>query len=279
MDNYLVHGTKLGIQCLRDYVKGQHLSSIAFFSSSQVDVVTNSPLCLAVYSFLAIRSSSSIRKRTLKLVALTYTLVASSKAARCLHMSKMITHSLTFVWYVWSSRVDTLRYCTTLCWDSSNEMLGISPSGWSPRILVPPWSLETFSSSRFGEARKLTSWWWCMRSMSCSNSYCSISVSNCWSACSISQVKSCSCDGSPCLPDANYSDESTTYMGVVSPVCTCCAPTVPIDDELPSPICAALVPFGVAPLTHATPSLFPPFSVSPSAFMQFTYFVVASSTL
>jgi len=103
-------------------------------------------------------------------------------------------------------------------------MLCISPFSWSPRISVPPWSLESCSSSRCGEAGKLTSWWWGMRLKSCSNSYCSISIFNCLSDFSISRAKSCSCDGSPYLPDANCSDESTTSMGVVSSVCTCCAP-------------------------------------------------------
>lgn len=60
--------------------------------------------------------------------------------------------------------------------------------------------------------------------MSCSNSYCSISISIYFSACSISWVKSFSCDDSPYLLDANYLDDSNTYMGVVSSICTSCAP-------------------------------------------------------
>lgn len=39
-------------------------------------------------------------------------------------------------------------------------------------------------------------------------------------------------------------------------------PIVSFVSMLPSPICAALVPFRVAPSTHETPSLFPPFSIS-----------------
>lgn len=60
--------------------------------------------------------------------------------------------------------------------------------------------------------------------MSSSNSRFSISISNTWSDCSISRAKSHSCNGSPSLPDVDCSDESTTYMGVVSSIYTCCAP-------------------------------------------------------
>lgn len=63
-----------------------------------------------------------------------------------------------------------------------------------------------------------------MRLVSFSNSYFSISISNYQSVFSISRVKSCSSDGSPYLPDASYFDESTTFAGVVSFVCTCCTP-------------------------------------------------------
>lgn len=63
-----------------------------------------------------------------------------------------------------------------------------------------------------------------MRSVSYSNSLRSISISICSSARSISWAKSCSYDGSPCLPDANYFDESTTYMGIVSSICIRRAP-------------------------------------------------------
>jgi len=44
-------------------------------------------------------------------------------------------------------------------------------------------------------------------------------------------------------------------------------PFVPVDVALPSPTYATLVPSRVAPSTHATPSLLPSFSYSPSAFM------------
>ena len=67
-----------------------------------------------------------------------------------------------------------------------------------------------------------------MRSMSFSDSCCFISISIYSSACSISLVKSCSCGGSPGLPDTNCFDESTTCMSAVSsiytshsPCCTC----------------------------------------------------------
>ena len=56
-------------------------------------------------------------------------------------------------------------------------------------------------------------------------------------------------------------------------------PTVPILVVLPSLVCAAPVPSRVAPSTHATPSLFPPFFVSLSAFTHFTYCIFASLPL
>lgn len=56
-------------------------------------------------------------------------------------------------------------------------------------------------------------------------------------------------------------------------------PIVPIFVALPSPICATPVPFEVAPSTHATPSLFPPFLVSLSSFGHFACHVVASFPL
>ena len=59
--------------------------------------------------------------------------------------------------------------------------------------------------------------------MSCSNSHCSISVSNYSSALSITQVKYSNCDGSRCFPDSRYSDESTTCTRTISSLCTCCA--------------------------------------------------------
>ena len=127
-------------------------SSSMFFSFARTDSVTNSPPCLAVFSSLAIHSFSAIRKWTLELVDSAYALVESAKAARCLRMSDTITQSSYCTRDVWSSRVDTLQDCKTLCWDSLNEMLCISPSGWSPRISMSPWSLRTCSSSRCGEA-------------------------------------------------------------------------------------------------------------------------------
>ncbi len=104
-------------------------SSICFFSSARADIFTKSPPCLATYSSFAIRSFSAMRKLTVELVASTYNLVASTKATGCLHMSDTITHSSTCAGHVWSSGVNTLRDCTTLCWDLLNEMLCISPSG------------------------------------------------------------------------------------------------------------------------------------------------------
>ena len=83
---------------------------------------------------------------------------------------------------------------------------------------MPPWTLETFSSFGCGELGKLTSWWWGMRSLSYSNSCCSMSASNCCSACSISWEKSCSYDGSPYLNYAIWYDKSTTCTGDVSSI-------------------------------------------------------------
>ena len=254
-------------------------SSIVFFNSARADVVTNSPPYLAICSSLAIHLFSTMRKWTLKIVASSYALVVSANAIGCLRTSDMITRSSNCIEDVWYYEVDIIRDYTTLCWDSSNEMLSISPSSWSPRIFVSPWSLGTYSSSRCSEAGGLTSWWWGMRSMSCSNSYRSISVSICSSDRSISWAKSCSCDDSPCLPNAICSDESTTYTSVVSLVCTSCTPVVPVLATLPSPICATLVPFGVTPSTHATLSLFPPFFVSLSTFARFSCRIVDSSPL
>jgi len=56
-------------------------------------------------------------------------------------------------------------------------------------------------------------------------------------------------------------------------------PVVPLLLELPSSICSALVPSGVSPLTHATPSLFPPLSIFLSTFACSSYCVVAYSPL
>lgn len=204
--------------------RDNNLSSIALFSSIWVDVVTNFLPCLSIYSSLAIHLFLAIRKQTLELVSLAYTLVASTEATGCLHTLDMINHSSTYVGDVWSSGVDTLWHNTTLCWYLLKEMFRISPFYWSLRISVPLLSLETLSSSGCGEVGKSTSWWWCIWSMSYSDSHCSISMSNFWSACSISWVKSFSYDGSPCLPDAICSDESTTYMSIVSSICTCYTP-------------------------------------------------------
>ena len=54
-------------------------SSISFFSSAQVAVVTKSPPCLATYNSFAIHSFSAMRNQTLELVSSAYTLVASTK--------------------------------------------------------------------------------------------------------------------------------------------------------------------------------------------------------
>jgi len=56
-------------------------------------------------------------------------------------------------------------------------------------------------------------------------------------------------------------------------------PIVPVLAVLPSPFYKSLVPSRVAPSTHATPSLFPPFSISLFAFVRFSCRVVASFPL
>jgi len=78
MDNYFMQGTKIGIQHPHDYLKGQYFIIIALFNSSQVDVLPNSLPHLAVCNSLAIHLFLGIKKQTLKLVASTYDLVASS---------------------------------------------------------------------------------------------------------------------------------------------------------------------------------------------------------
>ena len=154
-----MHGTKIGIQDPHDYVKGQYFIQYCFFNSSRANVVTSSVHCLVVYKSLAIRSFSAIKKRTLELVALAYALVALANAAGCLRTSYMIPPSSNYIGYVCTSGVDTLRNFTTLCCDSSNHMLCISSFGLSPRILVSPWSLGTYSASGSGEDGGSTSWW------------------------------------------------------------------------------------------------------------------------
>ena len=56
-------------------------------------------------------------------------------------------------------------------------------------------------------------------------------------------------------------------------------PGVVVPTALPSPICATLVPFGVAPLSLATPSLFPSSYVFLSTFLWSSCGIVASSPL
>ena len=56
-------------------------------------------------------------------------------------------------------------------------------------------------------------------------------------------------------------------------------PVIHVLVSLPSPVCATPVPSGVAPSTHATPSLFPPFSVFLSAFPRSSYHILESSLL
>jgi len=66
-------------------------SSISLLNFALADVVTYSPPFFVACNSLAMRSFSAIKNQTLKLVDLTYALVASSNAARFLHTSNTIT--------------------------------------------------------------------------------------------------------------------------------------------------------------------------------------------
>lgn len=141
-------------------------SSIDLLNSSLVDVVTCSPHCLFACNSSTMFSFSTINNLTLELVALAYDLVASTNAYGCFFTSDMIIRSSNCAGDTWTSRVGTLRDCRTLCCDLSKDMLCISTSGLSSRIYMSPWSLGTFSASKFGEAGGVTSQFWGMRSIS-----------------------------------------------------------------------------------------------------------------
>ena len=133
------------------------LFSISLFNLDLMDVVICSPPRLAICNSLSIRSFSSIKKKTLELVALAYALVALDNANRCLRMLDMITHSSNCIGDAWTSGVVTLRDYTTLFCDSLNEILCISTSGLSSRISISPLSFKTCSTFRSSEVDGLTS--------------------------------------------------------------------------------------------------------------------------
>jgi len=176
-------------------------SSVSFLNYAREDAITYFPPYFFIYSSLAIHSFLAIRKWTLKLVPSAYDLLPSANSTRCLHSLDTFMHSSNPPGDVWSSKVDNMWDCTTLCWDSSSEMFCIFP------FRLSPCSLGTWSSYWCGEAGGLSSWWWGMRWMSCSNSCCSMSISICSSACSVFWAKSYCCDFSPYLLDANCSNE------------------------------------------------------------------------
>lgn len=121
-------------------------SSITFLKYSLVDVVTYSRPYLADCNSLAMRSFSAIKILMLELVALTYALLASTNVIRCLHTSYMITHSSNCTRDTWTSGIGTLRDYTTLCCDSSKDMLFISSSELTSRISISltAWDLLCF---------------------------------------------------------------------------------------------------------------------------------------
>lgn len=113
-------------------------SSIAFFNSALVDVVACSSPYLAACNSLGMRSFSAIKNITLELVASAYAFVASAITAGCLCTLDTITRSRKRVGDAWTSGVGTLRDYTTLCCDSSKDMLCTSASGLSSRISLSP---------------------------------------------------------------------------------------------------------------------------------------------
>ena len=113
-------------------------SNITLLNYALTNVVTYSFPCLVACSSLAMRSFSAIKNLTLELVASVYALVSSANAGRCLHTLNTNTRSPICTGDTWTSRVGTLRDCTTLCCDSSKDMLCIFAYGLSSRILVSP---------------------------------------------------------------------------------------------------------------------------------------------
>lgn len=113
-------------------------SSVTFFNFALVDLVAFSSPSLVACISLAMLSFSAIKNLTFEVVASAYALVASANAVGCLCTSDMFTHSSKYEGDAWTSRLDTLYDFTTLCCDSSKDMLCTSSSGLSSRIPVSP---------------------------------------------------------------------------------------------------------------------------------------------
>lgn len=71
MDNCFMHVPNLEYNACMTVLRDNTSSSIAFFNSAWMDVVTNSPPCLAICSSFAIQLFSTIKRWTLELVDLT----------------------------------------------------------------------------------------------------------------------------------------------------------------------------------------------------------------
>lgn len=112
--------------------------SIVLLNSALSNVVTCSHPCTAACNSLAMHSFSAINNRTLELVASTYALVALANEVGCFHTLDTITYSSNRPRHTWTFRVGTLCDCTTLCCDSSKDMLCISTSRLYSRIFVSP---------------------------------------------------------------------------------------------------------------------------------------------
>jgi len=98
-------------------------SSITFFNSTLADIVTFSYTYLDACNSLGMHCFSTIKNHTLKLVALTYAFEALANAVGFLRTSDTITHSSNCAGDKWTSKVGTLCESTTLCYDSSKDML------------------------------------------------------------------------------------------------------------------------------------------------------------
>ena len=125
-------------------------SSISFFSYARADAVIESPPCLAICSSFAIRSFSGIRKRTLKLVAFAYTLVASTKATGCFLTFDVITLSFMNACDKWSFGKFFLCACRIFFCSSSNDGLYTSINWKSSMRTRSPHFLSTGTNTRGG---------------------------------------------------------------------------------------------------------------------------------
>lgn len=113
-------------------------SSITLLNFALTNVVTCSPPYFTACNSLTMRLFSTIKNRTLELVAFAYALVASTNVVLFFHTSDTITHSSNYTRDMWTSGLGTVHDCTTLWCDSSKDMLCISTSRFSSRIFVSP---------------------------------------------------------------------------------------------------------------------------------------------